>query len=71
MSYNPYPYWAPYLYYPYWSLPLIDPLALMSYWMYMWTYYITALYYIEMYKVMVEAWKKYMESMAEAFKPPT
>lgn len=63
MSYPYYPYYMPF--------PFMDPLMLMNYWMYMWTYYVTSLYYIEMYKVMIEAWRKYMESMAEAFKPPT
>ena len=69
--YNPYYYYyGPY--YPYAVLPpMFDPLTLMSYWLYMWTYYVTSLYYIEMYKVMIEAWRKYMESMAQAFKPPT
>ncbi len=55
-----YPYYWPYAPYP-------DPLALMYSWMYMWTYTLTTIYYLEMFKTTIDIWRKFMET---AFKTP-
>ena len=60
----PYPYYDPR--YPYWVPSPLDPYALF----YIWMQYIAMLYYLEMYKVMIEMWKKYVETGFKTLTPP-
>ncbi|MCD6564131.1 MAG: hypothetical protein J7K23_09495 [Thermoproteales archaeon] len=60
----PYPYYDPR--YPYTIFPpLFDPYALL----YLYMQYITTIYYLEMYKLMIEMWKKYMETGFKTLTP--
>ena len=46
-------------YYP--PFAFADPLALIQFWMYMWLYWLYAMYYVEMMKASMETWRRLME----------
>ena len=51
---NPYWYW--------WYLPAwFDPVALTYSMSYLWFYWIAMMYYIEMFRALIEAWRKFVE----------
>jgi len=52
-------YWS---YYPYMMPYPFDPFALMYMWSYLWMYWISMMYYIEMFRVMVDMWRKLAET---------
>ncbi|MCD6428416.1 MAG: hypothetical protein J7L12_02225 [Desulfurococcales archaeon] len=61
-------------YYPYyWWMPpyLPDPFTTMYVWSSMWMGFIAMMYYIETYKVMLEMWRKYVETALKAATPTT
>ena len=61
--YNPY----------YWGMPpyLPDPFAAMYAWSSMWMGFIAMMYYIEMYKIMLDMWRKYAEAAVKVATPAT
>ncbi len=63
-----------YPYYPYyWWVPpyLPDPFMTMYAWSSMWMGFIAMMYYIETYKVMLEMWRKYVETALKVATPTT
>ncbi|RLF13637.1 MAG: hypothetical protein DRJ66_07495 [Thermoprotei archaeon] len=54
--------------YPYYYLPFapIDPFTMMYTWTYLWFYWISMMYYIELFKVTIDAWRRFMETMFKA-----
>jgi len=54
--------------YPGYMLPYMDPLYLMYTWSYLWMYWISMMYYIEMFRTMMDVWRKMAET---TLKPPT
>jgi len=50
----------PYFYYP--PFPaLADPFNMILTWMYLWFYWTSMMYYIEIFRAMTGAWRKIME----------
>lgn len=54
------PYWTyaappPYSYY-------YDPIALIYAWTHLWIQWVSALYYLEFFKTMMETWRRMLES---------
>ncbi len=62
----------PYYYYPYPLVPpmLPDPFALMYMLPYTWIYYISTVYYMKFYELMLETWRRYLELLAKEITPP-
>ncbi|MCD6095507.1 MAG: hypothetical protein J7J99_02965 [Thermoprotei archaeon] len=63
-----------YPYYYYYYYPIIgplDPFAMMSTWTYLWFYWISMMYYIEMFRVTIDAWRKFVETMFKTSTGPT
>ncbi len=52
-----YPYY-PYFYYPY----MADPAAMIYMLQQLWLSYISIAYYMEMYRLMIDTWRKFMET---------
>jgi len=50
----------PYYYYP--PLYPYDPFAITYVWMSQWMYMLSMMYYMEMFKTMMETWRKFAES---------
>ncbi|HDI74957.1 MAG: hypothetical protein DRJ52_02220 [Thermoprotei archaeon] len=68
----PYYYAYPRYYYPLPPFPMfpVDPMALLYTWPYLWLWYISMMYYIELYKVMIDMWKKWAETALSSMAPP-
>ncbi len=62
MSYYPYYYPPPY-YFP-------DPMALAYMWMYQWSYMLYMVYYMEMFRVMVDMWRRLAETTLKGTQAP-
>ena len=56
---------------PYYPPYALDPFSLMYLWPSLWMSYLSMIYYFEMYRLMLEAWKKSMESLFTALPPPS
>jgi len=60
-------YW--WYYYWYYPLPYLDPLAMMYTWSYIWIYWVSMMYYIEMFRAMLDMWRKMAETVFKASAP--
>lgn len=65
--------WISMAYPYYWWVPpyLPDPFMTMYAWSSMWMGFIAMMYYIETYKVMLEMWRKYVETALKVTTPTT
>ncbi|OYT62243.1 MAG: hypothetical protein B6U69_02200 [Thermofilum sp. ex4484_15] len=50
--------------------PYFDPLSLLYIWPSLWMSYISMIYYFEMYRLMLETWRKSMESLFTTLPAP-
>ncbi|RLE95210.1 MAG: hypothetical protein DRN04_00820 [Thermoprotei archaeon] len=66
-------YWYSRYYYPFPVMPAIppDPMALLYMWPYLWLWYMSMMYYIELYKITIDMWRKWAESAFKYMSPTT
>lgn len=64
-------YWWYYYYgYPPYPAPYLDPLSMMYAWSYMWVYWVSMMYYIEMFRILLDMWRRMAESVFKTAQTP-